>query len=635
MGVKSLVKQVFSGKKNIEYESELHGHIVTYDEWVSELEKGFASEEVLEGDNEALLVCNPMGAKAASATKWVEEWFQSNPEALVLYGDEDVCGEDGVRCTPYFKPDWSPDLFDSRFYLGGLVAIRKSWLEQCDKELFQDVWNQDAKNCRHQLIRRIVELAGGYERGVGRKTILHIPRILFHAMSMESMEYWMEYEVVQRPKTVEKLQENLLSIVIPSKDNPALLQKCLLGILRTCEDIRYEIVVVDNGSSEENRSEIESVLREIRLQKAPGFTKLLYHHEPMEFNFSKMCNDGARRASGNLLLFLNDDVELVSPGCVSDMVHCAKQPYTGAVGMKLLYPEEKAAGMIQHAGIVNLPMGPVHKLQFCADAVPAYFGRNRGAHNVVGVTAACLMVEKDKFLEVGGFEENLAVAFNDVDLCFKLYEAGYENVCLCDTFAYHDESFSRGDDESVEKLSRLLSEREKLYQMHPAFLEEGKNDPYYSAYLNQVGLDTKIRPGYETSANVLQRENPAKAEEKVVATYRLDPCLLIRVESVLCQEEKRILTGYSVVLGDNNACYERQLLLHCEEHGLYSIPIKGQYRPDLVENMPDQENVGLNGFWIEFDKNALPTGTYQIGVAAKRTVGNMKLVYWSNRMVEV
>lgn len=638
MGLKSLVKQVFVNKNNMRYENELQSHQVPYGDWISTLERSFcASDEESPGQERAgdvLFICNPDGCKAEHAAQWAQMWFERFPEALVLYGDEDVKNGDGERSAPYFKPDWSPDLFDSMYYLGGLVAVRKSWLENCDKELFQDIWTKDAKDCRQKLIRRVVELAGGYEKGVGRRTILHIPRILFHGSSEESRLEWMGYDAPPAEQAKQEKPEGMLSIIIPSKDNPKLLRKCLEGILRVSAEPRYEIIVVDNGSEPEKREEIEAILRDIRQRKAPGFAKLLYHYDPMPFHFSRMCNLGVRKASGSLLLFLNDDVELVEPGCIRKMACMARRPYTGAVGLKLLYPREKGEDRIQHAGIVNLPMGPVHKLQFCQDREVYYFGWNRGRHNALAVTAACLMIEKRKFQEAGGFEEELAVAFNDVDLCYKLYEIGYENVCECDSYAFHDESYSRGDDESPEKLARLLAEREKLYGKHPGLDgSDGKAcDPYYSVYLNREGLDTRIRPVYETAGNQLQQTQP---EMTGLDGYRQDPCLQVRVESVIRRENSSVLTGWSVILGDNNACYEKKLLLQSGESGVFGIPLQGQYRPDLEENMPDQENVGLSGFWVEIEDGMLPEGCYQVGVAANRTVGRMKLVNWSNRMVEI
>lgn len=669
MGLKKLIKQWMANKNNIRYNNELEARRTSYHDWITDLEADDRyvgkPEEMCPKDAGAdleelfVLFQNPKGRPAEHAKEWIEIYFRTFPEALMVYGDEDVWARGEERRSPLFKPDWSPDLFDTEFYPGNLVALRKSWFEKVAK----DTWVNDAREneaecagepereeiaAYHSFVRHCVGLAGGYEKGMGRKTILHIPRILFHSESEEDRDAWMRYEACgdradsrERAAHTGGAADSRLSIVIPSRDNPDLLEKCIESILRTTTDLQYEIVVVDNGSSPENRAFIEAKLKRVRQSGAKGLTLLLYHYEPADFNFSKMCNLGARKASGELLLFLNDDVELASEGTLRAMAQLASRPYTGAVGLKLLYPDEKAFKQIQHVGITNLPMGPVHKLQFCRDDREVFPGWNRGRHNALAVTAACLMVEKEKFQEAGGFAEELAVAFNDVDLCFGLYELGYENVCECDLFAWHDESYSRGDDEAVEKLERLLAERAKLYRRHPS-LDAAKKaegaDPYYSVYWNREGLDTRIRPVYETLGNRMQRVlagSPKRAAQKDMDTLREDRCLLVRVESVLEDEEEKGLriTGWGVVLGDNNTCYDKYLVFQGEE--CFVTLLQEQYRPDLAENMPDQENVGLSGYQILVERGALPAGTYRLGMAAVSRIGRVKLLNWSNRTIEM
>lgn len=661
MGLKRLVKRVISDKYNIRYENVLESRRMSYTDWIADFEKSNPVEtgqkekqtqgEQPEREELYLIFRNPAGRLSDDAKLWIQQWFENFPEALVLYGDEDVWPEGEGRRTPCFKPDWSPDLLETGFYLGNLVAVRKSWFEYQAKDTWENDIDlpgepeRDEIVAYHSFIRHCVRLAGGYEKGQGRKTILHIPRILFHSESEENRERWMQYESVEnneKQNRDESTPARRLSIVIPSKDNPDLLEKCIHSVMNTTHDIQYEIVVVDNGSTPENRAQIEAKLKGIRQSGAKGLTLVLYHYNPDDFSFSKMCNLGARKASGELLLFLNDDVEFVMDGTLSAMARLAVRSYTGAVGLKLLYPDLENPGRIQHAGIINLPMGPVHKLQFCQDKGECYLGWNRGRHNALAVTAACLMVEKEKFQEAGGFAEELAVAFNDVDLCFRLYEQGYENVCECDFFAYHNESYSRGDDESPEKLERLLTERKKLYERHPELdgtKRAERTDPYYSVFLNREGLDTHIRPAYETAGNMLQKvsvESLESVTEKYMAGLREDSCLMVRVESVL--EEVREgdvirITGWGVVLGDNNACYDKYLVFQGER--TYMTLLQEQYRPDLVENMPDQEKVGLSGYRILLTKGALPAGSYRVGMVAASRINSVKLINWSNRTIQM
>lgn len=589
--------------------------------------------------------------------EFIQKYFMEHPEVLILYGDEDVCGADGIRRSPWFRPDWSPELLESQFYLGGLVAVRldfalktmqrfeklsgkESPMTQALLTAKQSATKEPGMEARTQSaifmvdgpdeeymtdMRYLCEKAGGWERGC--KSIVHLPLILHHCDSEEELEAFAgPYHMTDLYQTVEKKDPAegygredgnypFLSVIIPSKDNPELLGHCLQSLKKAAEGITYEVIVVDNGSSPENR------------QKISTFSDISYLYRPMEFDFAAMCNLGASAAGGKLLLFLNDDVELLEQSQLKQMKELALRPGVGSVGLKLYYPDSKR---IQHAGITNLPMGPVHKLQFLEDSQEYYYGMNRGNRNVLAVSAACVMTETEKFQEAGGFEGTLKVAFNDVALGFKMYELGYRNVCMCDAYAYHHESLTRGGDDSREKLERLLNERKRLYELFPDL--EGQ-DPYYSIHLGRQGLDTRVRPAYETRKNYWQKCRP-----EVFSTdgYREDACLMFRVED----ERNGEITGYSVVLGDDNACYDRWLLIKTEKDSetveagndmVYAFCLEGRYRPDLAENMPDQKNVALCGFRIRIPEDVYSTGRYLLGCAVKSRIGGTKLVSWSSR----
>jgi hypothetical protein len=253
------------------------------------------------------------------------------------------------------------------------------------------------------------------------------------------------------------------------------------------------------------------------------------------------------------------------------------------------------------------------------------------------------MVDAEKFREAGGFAEELPVAFNDVDLCFRLYELGYQNVCLNHLSARHYESLSRGADDSAEKLQRLVEERRRLYERHPGL--EGR-DPYYSIHLGRNGLDTGIRPAWETCANRVQilackgadaHGMPAKGAMRRLSSAKLegcrqDDCLMLRVEDCRGGE----ILGYGVVLGDNNACYENTLLLERQDDPevVFGWTLEGQFRPDLRENLPDQKNVALCGFWVRLEDASLPSGSYRIGMLAANRVSGLRLVNWSKRYLQ-
>lgn len=695
MSIKSLVKQVLTEKENRKYEKRLADCKVSYEEWLREQERYWREENCGKctegGGTSFVLVIASKGKLTDYAVKNIKFYFNKNPDVSVVYGDEDVREEDGKPGNPWFKPDWSPDFLDSCLYFGSLLAVRKNHWEKvhtlydsiCPGQ-WRSLFGEDAgkgagkgagKDAGKDIGNEVYTVTDleAYEKWIfyltedacrkGSGMVGHIPQILFHASSAgEQARFLTETSGMREHrqrlmKTFLDYYVNgknacspLVSVIIPSKDQPYILKQCIEGVRMAGADIPCEILLVDNGSSPENRAKVEDMVQEeMKLAMNGREVPIRYFYEPMEFNFSRMCNLGAERAKGKLLLFLNDDVELCEPGCIGEMAARAMRAYTGAVGMKLLYPD---SGCIQHAGITNLPMGPVHKLQFQTDDRDYYGKTNHSCRNFLAVTAACLMVEADKFREAGGFSEELRVAFNDVELCFRLYELGYHNVCLNDIYAYHHESLSRGADESEEKLKRLLDERDRLYRKHPGL--EG-TDPYYSVHLNREGLDTRICPAYETAGNCVQK---AEVPLKQVNTKgcRQDDCLMFRVED---GRERRIV-GYGVVLGDNNACYEKILLLsragntegnvegntegNTEEKqekntdettAVYGVPLTEQYRPDLEENLPDQINVALCGFMIELQEGVVPEGIYRVGMLVRNRVTGGKLMNWSNRMVQL
>lgn len=610
---------------------------MTYGQWIARMEGGREGESVRDGmgdkghDGICLVYRSKKGRLAERAVEDISCYFAEHPEAMIAYGDEDVQDEALGRRSPWFKPEWSPDTFKAWFYFGSVVAVRRSFLERYggndpDNGSLEEDSARELRTV--QWVRALVEASGGFTPG--SRAVGHIPKILFHNESQEAQIRYLTWKTDQgaqedrwKPSlSGDQGSEPAVSIIIPSRDNVEVLSSCLRSLIGTIHEITYEIIIVDNGSTEENQRKIKEL---ISLDNITANIKYLYQR--MDFHFSRMCNLGAEKAAGQLLLFLNDDVEACRAGWLERMAAEAVQSYVGAVGLKLYYPNSVR---IQHDGITNLPMGPVHKLQFLEDNECYYFGRNQKDGNVLAVTGACLMVSRHKFRRSGGFCEALPVAFNDVDLCFTLYEMGYHNVIVNQCFAYHHESLSRGSDESAEKLERLEGELETLYRRHPG-LEN--RDPYYPVGLNRDGLDTRIRPAYLTAGNHPQKAGggirPGE-DGKWMAADRLDAredaCLLLRVES--CRAH--FLQGYSVVLGDDNACYEKLLVLKSSA-GYYILPLQEQYRPDLEENMPDQRNTALSGFSLEVTEWPCPEERCRIGVLARSRIGKGRIVNWSSR----
>lgn len=607
MGIKSFLKQGMAYGLDKQYEKKCASRKILYKDWVASMEEaessstGERAEAVFLSDAEA-------GAWADGAKERAEAFLSAHPEVCVVYGDEDVETTPGQYENPWLKPCWSPDTYLWKDYLGEAVAVRKSFYEKAEEK------SRDG----------LLKAAGGFTKGC--QSIAHINGILFHRKTD-----WFTGETnssMTREKTAggqtdcrdaKKQGMPYISVIIPSKDNAVVLKKCLDTLKKTAADISYEVLLVDNGSGEAVKKKIEEMTAD-----APD---ILYIYEPREFNFSKMCNLGAERAKGSLLLFLNDDVEATHTGWLSDMAKLAERPHVGAVGCKLLYPD---TDKIQHAGITNLPMGPVHKLQFLRDNKCYYDNRNRGIRNVSAVTAACLMVRREVFEEAGGFCESMQVAFNDVDFCFTLLEKGYYNAVCNHIHLLHHESMSRGADESEEKLKRLHRERTMLYDRHPGL---NGQDPFYHDWLNRTGLDTRIQPAYRSGreiADVQAAKEVAKEsnEAYVLKNARKDRCLLVRIEAA----DASHISGYGVVLGSDNACFSGKLLLERKGRQLtvYELDFTEQYRQDLQENMPDQKNVALCGFHVNIAE-PLPEGEYRIGMLATDKISGSSLMNYSNR----
>lgn len=668
MGIRRLVKDVLTGYQDKRYERALAARKMTYPQWIEEKEKLWRAEErsrteeersraeersnaeEKKGSAEALeaepvSLCGKDGEITSLAEDAVKQYFISHPQAVLVYGDEDVKAG-GKRKSPWFKPDWSPDTLRAWFYLGHTAFVRKDWLltqveqlrelqeelltEERSKELSKVICSLSEEE-RQLLVCRLCELAGGFEKKNNR--IGHIPQILFHSKSIEELRRFLDAPISGYEKQWERLESSKeevrtrVCVIIPSKDHPALLEQCISSVLATCgekvlvdtgfsaQEISLEFIIVDNGSTEENKQRIEAFLSGLPVKNQ-------YLYQPMEFDFARMCNLGERAATGKLLLFLNDDVECKEAGWLVPMVKTALRPYVGAVGLKLYYPGGKK---LQHDGIVNLPMGPVHKLQFLIDDREYYFGRNTKDCNVLAVTGACLMVERERFREAGGMYEELKVAFNDVDLCFQLWKLGYKNVVINSNSAWHHESLSRGNDEAKEKLSRLRKERGILYERQK---ELSGWDPYYPQGLSGEFLDTGIRFSYLTGGNHLQEGEGALTPFTEETAFREDPCLMIRIERC----DSGIVTGWCCVLGDDNACYDKYLLLKDKDGKIESLLLQGQYRPDLEENMPDQKNVALSGFEVHLSE-AILSGKL-LGAAAVNRITGLKLLSFSNFVCE-
>jgi GT2 family glycosyltransferase len=359
------------------------------------------------------------------------------PDVDIVYWDEDELSTRGKRAAPFFKPDWSPELLFSVNYLEH-AAFRKSLLCSIPQagEGPEAGWIFRAG----QMARRVVHIpfilsqhAAGYSAG-------HLNRMTRHAAGAQA---FLERSGLPAVKTwVTETQHlrvswesscPLVSVVIPTKNNLRFLKRCISTLFEKTDYPAFEVILVDDHSTD------PAVLAYYDELLITHTDVSLYHNEE-KFNYSRVNNQGAARAKGDLLLFLNNDVEILESGWLKEMVRWAQQPGVGMVGAKLLYPD----GQIQHAGIVLGLTGHAGHVYSGKPALPAGLFVSPDAYrNVSAVTGACMLVRKDLFQSLGGFEEQLGLVFNDVDLGLRVHQSGYRIVYTPAAVLLHHEGRSR------------------------------------------------------------------------------------------------------------------------------------------------------------------------------------------------
>jgi glycosyltransferase involved in cell wall biosynthesis len=420
----------------------------------------------------------------------VEEY----PAVDLIYSDEDKVSTTGKRSAPFFKPDFSEELLLSQNYIGHLVVVRRSLIEETGG--FQSGY-EGAQD--YDLLLRICE---------NTRHIKHIPSVLYHwreipgstaatyaskSHAWEAGKKALQAHVLRtginatvscgkHPGTYQVTHAldttPLVSIVIPFRDKPELLEKCLTSIFEHTLWPGLEVLAIDNNSEMDTTRALIEKWSELD-------HRVRFMDYPHPFNFSGICNFGVQHASGQYIVLLNNDVELISSRWVESLLAYAQQPGVGAVGAKLLFPDQR----IQHAGIViGIDGGAGHPFKYFPSGDKGYFMRLDLAHNVSAVTAALLMVERNKYLQVGGFDETeLAVAYNDVDFCLKLVSAGYRNVYTPHCTAIHRESSSRGYDVGTGEQARHDLEKQVLHSRWEQYFETG--DPFYNINLTRIRED--------------------------------------------------------------------------------------------------------------------------------------------------
>ena len=418
--------------------------------------------------------------------------------ADVLYTDEDKVSMDGQHYfDPNFKPDFNLFRLRENNYICHIFVVKKSLTDETG--LFRSEFDgaQD-----FDFILRCCEKA---------QKITHIPKVLYHwrchmdstAADPSSKAYAYEagrkavrehyqrlgidakVEMTERPgwyRSHVKVQGNpLISVIIPNKDHTDDLELCLFSMTRKSTYRNYEILIVENNSEKEETFEYYKKLPD-RYPKARVLTW------EKEFNYSAINNFAAKEAKGEYLLFLNNDVEILTPDWMEEMLQNCQQENVAAVGAKLYYPDDT----IQHAGVV-LGLGGIagHIMCRASKEDPGYFGRMISVQEISAVTAACMMVKKSDFDAVGGLDETFQVAFIDIDLCMKFRAAGKKIIFTPYAELYHYESKSRGLEDTPEKQFRFDKEVKRFQEKWAQKLEMG--DPYYSPNLSVTEGDCSLR----------------------------------------------------------------------------------------------------------------------------------------------
>lgn len=445
------------------------------------------------------------------ALMWMACVVRHRPSAAVIYADHDHLSDANERMAPDFKPDWSPDFFRSRDYLGPFVVLRRDVVHLPSlKEAL--VWGMSGS----ELLFRAVEAVEA--NGNAPQHIVHIPQILCHVRYQPERH---DIEATQR--ATRALQAHLdrsspgahaqpmhghdlsgrpwfkvqypvppskplVSIIIPTRNARHLVEQCIQSLLEKTAYTRYEIILVDNGSDDP-----EALRYFESLKKHPNIQVL---RDDGEFNYSKLNNEAVKISSGEYLVLMNNDIEIMDDHWLDEMISLGVRPEIGAVGAKLFYPD----GRVQHVGVIA-GLGGVagHIHRYLGSEQAGYQGRAVLTHNLLAVTAACLLVRRSIYESLQGLNEtDLKVAFNDVDFCLRVHQAGFLNVWTPFAKLVHHESATRGLDDKPEKKARFLRECDFMAKTYKVLLE---NDPFYN--VNCTLNDESFHRGVPTRFSTL------------------------------------------------------------------------------------------------------------------------------------
>lgn len=444
-----------------------------YQYWIEELELdliekylGQHAQTPIKAENYVCVLAPDYQMDEASK-ELLMRYLSQYPEAVLVYTDEDQLDGFGHRVNPWFKTDWNPDLFLNQDYISQGFVCRRSWYEQ-HQHLFASLGNS-------QTLNKLLP-------SLSRQQILHLPLVLIHRLHTKQAVSAIEQPTVRNKPLDLQLPEPqpLVSLLIPTRNKLEILKPCVESILEKTSYKNFEIIILDNQSTDPD------ILKWFQAIQAHSQVKVIRYDHP--FNYSAINNFGVRYAKGSIIGLINNDVEVISANWLTEMVTHACRQAIGCVGAKLYYSN----GQIQHAGVI-LGLGHVagHAHRFAERNAEGYFERLKLVQNYSAVTGACLLVRREIYEQVGGLnEQDLAIAYNDVDFCLRVQAAGYRNLWTPHAELYHHESVSRGEDDTPEKKARF--DREVAY-MRATWAAELDNDPYYNPNLSRVREDFSLR----------------------------------------------------------------------------------------------------------------------------------------------
>ena len=548
----------------------------------------------LDGDDTYLCFIQEGETLAKNALlQW--ESYLLNENIELCYSDNDLLGPDGVHISPNFKPTWSPNYLLSANYIGGVYFVKNNRYLQ---KLLGGILDLTSKAWRYDLLLHLTEKM---TRIGSIKKVLwsQLTKLESNQNKIIKAELKCVQEAISRRgeiaevsnipgKNIRRICRSLnyepkVSIIIPTMGSKELLVPLLESMKKT-EYSNYELIFIDNGRGK--YSEGIDYLKQ-------GGIEVLERHEP--FNWAKLNNDGAKESAGELLLFLNDDMEVIKGSWLRELVSQAVRDEVGSVGAMLTYPD----GRIQHGGIflVDHGGGARHFLHFLHPEKPIYQDLQYIAREVSGNTGACLMIRRNVFEEMGGFDEDLAIVGNDIDMCLRMHRAGYCNIWTPECVLIHHESISR-------KSIKITADEGKMWDRWGAVFLQG--DPYYNPNLSQTKTDCSLN---EIPAKI--DRNNDEVQKGASAGLGINLIAYIRAEMGVGEASRSM--ALAMDSADIPFCiinYERgnpsRMQDHSWDHKIVSEPrydinlfhINADLLPEAINSLPkkftkDKYNIGL------------------------------------------